>query len=178
MSKSVTLLRLFNRTGTAVPAKVTAAQSCDLGILPKTRPVACATSEPSHYAVKRVITSTALRTECEDQSRRVDKASYSRPDTRSIATSNHSTNRAGQFRYGSNRWLGVCMAKRSRELQTKCRRKTETGQEAVTPLVQSFKNTKQWKRGFSYETLSRVRCFHEASRSGNSGSALSHQRAR
>ena len=125
MSNSGTLLKLFNRTGTAVPAKVIAAQSCDLGILPKTRCVVVSTTEPSHYAVKRVITSTALRTECEDQSRRVDKASYSRPDTRSIATSNHSVNRAWKFRYGSNRWLSVCVAGRSRELQAKCRRKAE-----------------------------------------------------
>lgn len=135
MGNSGTLLKSFYRTGAAIPARVLAPPVPSVHRHSCRRPglVACATSEPSHYAVKRVITSTALRAECEDQSRRLDKASYSRPAARSIEASNQSANRAWKFRYGSNRWLSVCAAKRGRRLQAEYRWKAEAARKEENP---------------------------------------------
>ena len=134
MGNSGNLLKSFYRAEPQVPAKVSRpSPALFIGIIAEGPAIVVSTTGPSHYAVKRVITSTALRAECEDQSRRLDKASYSRPDTRSIATSNHSANRAWESRYGSNRWLSVRVAGRSRELQTECRRKAEADREGKSP---------------------------------------------
>ena len=107
--------------------------------------VASATSGPSHYAAKRVITSTALWAKCEDQSRRFDKASYSRQDARSIATGNQPANRAWEFEYGSNRRASVCIPRGSGELHTKCGRKAEAIRSKQDP-------TKKIKLGVLLET--------------------------
>src|ERR1044071_2313735 len=89
-----------------------------IGTVPKAR-LATATvfAEPSHYALKRVTTSTAVRAECEDQSRRFDKTSYSGPNARSLETGNQPTNSARKLERGGNRRADLCLQGRSRELR-------------------------------------------------------------
>jgi hypothetical protein len=126
MRKSGTLLTLLDGTrlrlaclGVTQPSPVVF-----IGISAE-GPAFCYQAGPSHYAAKRVITSTALWAKCEDQSRRFDKASYSRKAARSIATGNQPANRAWEFKYGSNRRASVCIPRGSREFHTGHRWKAE-----------------------------------------------------
>jgi hypothetical protein len=125
MSKSVTLLQLIYRTEPQSRQRL-AAQSrfrnrhCrPPGLLHMLHP------SVRHYAANRVSRSTGSEAERELKSKGLDNLHYSRSASRGVCTSNQPISSTGRVGSDRDRRSQVCIEEGGREVQARCRWKTE-----------------------------------------------------
>jgi hypothetical protein len=118
MSNSGTLLKSFYRAEPQFRQRLQRPSPALLiGIAPKARFVARATSGPSHYAAIPLMSSMELGRECEIQSRRFSQPSYSGPDARGVKAGDHRIDPKRKADDRSDRWACISTEERSRDVQ-------------------------------------------------------------